>query len=327
MSNLRMTGQEAGNQALPKEECDVLILGAGPAGLTAGIYTGRGKLKTIVLDENMAGGQAATTYHIANYPGTGQVIRGNELMAKMAEQARSFGVQIEEFKEVVAVDLKGETKRVKTEDVEYYAKSIIISTGAEPRKLPAAGEEVFRGRGVHYCATCDGIMYEGKHMAVVGGGNSAVEEAVYLTRFASKVTIIHEFDHFQASRIAQEEALQNPKIEVIWGAHVRKLEGQDFLSGLIYEDLASGEQHELAVEAVFVYIGTQPRTGLFAGQLELNEYGYIKTGAGMETTIPGVFAAGDVCDKSVRQVVTACGDGCIAAVSVEKYLDKLGKRG
>ncbi|WP_227764962.1 thioredoxin-disulfide reductase [Zhaonella formicivorans] len=316
----KILGIDETNRDMTVEECDVLILGGGPAGLTAGIYTGRAKLKTIIVDEGLAGGQAATTYHIANYPGTGEVVRGNELMAKMAEQARSFGVRIEELKEVSEVDLNGPVKRIQTEDVVYYAKSVIIATGAEPRKLPAEGEDLFRGRGVHYCATCDGIMYEGKHVVVVGGGNSAVEEAVYLTRFADKITIIHEFDHFQASKTAQEEAFKNPKIDIIWGAHVKKVLGEGHLQGVVYQDLASGEMHELAADGVFVYIGTQPRTGLFKEQLDLNQYGYIKTDEEMQTAIPGVFAAGDVRVKGVRQVITACGDGCIAALSAEKYL-------
>ncbi|GAV24433.1 thioredoxin-disulfide reductase [Carboxydothermus islandicus] len=299
---------------------DVIVLGGGPAGLSAALYTARAKLRTIVVDESVPGGQAATTYHIANYPGTSGTVRGKELTQNMLNQALSFGAEVDDLKEVLKVELTGDVKRVVTEDKIYEAPAIILATGAEPRKLPAEGEDLFRGRGVHYCATCDGAMYQGMKVVVVGGGNSAVEEAVFLTRFATEVTIIHQFDHFQASKVAQEEAFANPKIKVIWDSEVRKVVGDKHVTGVVIENLKTKELSTVPTDGVFVYIGTQPKTNLFAGQVEMNEWGYIITDEEMRTNIPGVFAAGDLRQKSVRQAVTAAADGVIAAVNVERYL-------
>lgn len=305
---------------LPKVECDVLILGGGPAGLSAAIYAGRARLNTVLVDEGLPGGQAATTYHIANYPGTPGTVSGKELVKNMREQAESFGVRIDDLKEVMEVRLTGEIKSVKTEDAEYLARAVVIATGAQPRKLPAEGEETFRGRGVHYCATCDGAMYQDQRVVVVGGGNSAVEEAVFLTRFAREVTIVHEFDHFQASKIAQEEAAKNPKIKVIWESHVEKVNGTTHVTGLTVKNLKTGQLQEIETDGIFVYIGTQPQSERFRGQLSINEYGYIVADEEMRTSIPGVFAAGDVRTKSIRQVITAASDGAIAGINAERYL-------
>jgi len=295
---------------------DVIILGAGPAGLAAAIYAGRARLQTVVIDESVPGGQAATTYHVANYPGTDGVVRGPELMERMRRQAESFGGQIHDLKEVFSVKLGD--KYVLTDDMEYRGKSVIVATGARPRKLPVEGEAQFRGRGVHYCATCDGPMYEGKRVMVAGGGNAAVEEAVFLTRFVDSVKIVHQFDHFQASRVAQEELFANRKISVVWDSEVRALLGEAYLTGVRVE--THGRPSEIPCDAVFVYIGTEPRTDLFQNQLELTANGYIRTDSEMRTDIPGVLAAGDVRDKAVRQIVTATGDGATAAVTAEKYL-------
>lgn len=313
-----------GHEALDKEPtnytADVLILGGGPAGLTAALYNSRAKLKTIVIEEGISGGQAATTFHIANYPGTPGVISGKDLMDNMQQQALTFGTQIHDLKEIFNVDLAGTEKKVTTEDAIYTAKAIIIATGAEPRKLPAIGEDVFRGRGVHYCATCDGAMYQGANVVVVGGGNAAVEEAVFLTRFAEKVTILHEFDYLQASKTAQEEAFASPKINYVWNVHVKEVIGENHVTGIKVENTKDGSEQTISCDAIFVYIGTQPRTALFNGQLEMNEWGYIKTDEDMRTNLQGVFAAGDVRVKSVRQVVTAVGDGCVAAITAERCI-------
>jgi len=304
----------------PVIKCDVIILGGGPAGLTAGIYTGRAKLQTVLLDQGLPGGQAGNTYHIANFPGTGGTIGGRELMDRILAQTQSVGVRVEDFKEIFSVDLTGEQKQVVTEDAIFTAPALIIATGAQPRKLPADGARELEGRGVHYCATCDGPMYEGQQVVVVGGGNSAVEEAIYLTRFAEKVTIVHEFDHLQASKSAQEEAFRNPKIEFIWECHARRVEGEDQMTGITLRHLTSGEERFVPASAAFVYIGTEPQTELFRGQLEMTKQGYIVTDAEMRASIPGVFAAGDVRVKEVRQAVTAAGDGAVAAVQAERYL-------
>lgn len=302
-------------------EADILILGGGPAGLTSAIYTSRAKLKTIVIDEGLPGGQAATTFHIANYPGTPGTLGGKDLMVNMINQAKSFGAQIHDLKEVFNVDLSGSQKQIVTEDAIYTAPIVILATGAESRRLPAEGEADFRGNGVHYCATCDGAMYQdAENVIVVGGGNSAVEEAVFLTKFAKHVTIIHQFDHFQASKTAQEEAAANDKISVIWDSEVRSLVGEKHLSGVVIENIKTKETSTVNANGVFVYIGMQPRTQMIKDQVKVNQWGYIESDDEMRTNIEGVFVAGDVRSKSVRQVATAVGDGAVAAVNAERYL-------
>ncbi|MGE5417861.1 MAG: thioredoxin-disulfide reductase [Acidobacteriota bacterium] len=302
-------------------ESDVVILGAGPAGLSAAIYAARAKLNVVVIDVSVPGGQAATTYHIANYPGTPGVIRGPELIANMREQALSFGAVIDDLKEVFEVDLKGDIKTIQTEDTIYRAPAVIIATGAKPRTLPAEGADEFKGRGVHYCATCDGAMYEGREVVVVGGGNSAVEEALYLTRFATRVTIIHQFDQFQATRTAQEEAFDNEKIDVIWDSEVRQVNGAEHsLTGVVIENLKTGEVSEVPTDGAFVYIGYQPASDWFTGQIDIDNMGYIAAGEDTEASRPGVYAAGDIRTKPFRQVVTAASDGAVAGIMAEKYI-------
>lgn len=302
-------------------EADVLVLGGGPAGLTTAIYASRSRLRTIVIEEGIAGGQAATTYHIANYPGTAGTIGGKDLMENMINQVKSFGAEIHDLKEVFSVDLRSEIKEIVTEDAVYRAPVVVVATGAESRRLPAEGEADFRGNGVHYCATCDGAMYqEADNVIVVGGGNSAVEEAIYLTKFAKHITIIHQFDHFQASKTAQEEAMANPKISVIWNSEVRSIIGDKHLTGVKIENLITHSESTVEANGVFVYIGMQPRTQILKDQLKINSWGYIEADDEMRTNIEGVFAAGDVRSKTVRQVATAVGDGAVAAVNAERYL-------
>jgi thioredoxin reductase (NADPH) len=314
-------GGRCGDRAREKVYCDVLILGAGPAGLSAAIYAARAKLYTVVIDEGLPGGQVATTFHVANYPGTNGVVRGMDLVENMKSQALSFGAQIDDMKEVLEVSPNEKEKYVKGEETDYYAKSIIVTTGAEPRKLPAEGEREFRGRGVHYCATCDGALYQDTNVLVVGGGNSAVEEAVFLTRYAKHVTIVHQLDHFQASKAAQDEALKNPSISVIWDSEVRKINGENFVKSVTIENVKTKETKELEVDGVFVYIGMKPRTELFINKVTLDEDGYILADDDMMTNVPGVFAAGDVRKKKIRQIATAVGDGVTAGISVEKYIN------
>ncbi len=304
-----------------KIEADVLILGGGPAGLTAALYASRSRLKTILIDEGLPGGQAATTFHIANYPGTPGTVHGRDLLDNMITQAKSFGTEIHDLKEVFSVDLQGELKKIVTEDSEYTAPVVILATGAESRRLQVPQEAEFRGKGVHYCATCDGSNYEGvDNIIVVGGGNSAVEEAVYLTRYAKHVTIVHQFDHFQASKTAQEEALANEQISIIWDSEPRAVVGENHLTGIEIENVKTGERRVVKAQGVFVYIGMQPRNNLLRDQVKLNDWGYVEADDEMRTNLPGVFVAGDVRSKTVRQVATAVGDGAVAAVNAERYL-------
>lgn len=309
------------SQEKEKIYADVVILGAGPAGLSAAVYAARAKLYTVVIDESMTGGQVSTTYHVANYPGTNGVIRGLDLMENMTKQALSFGTQIDDMKTVKEVRLEGPEKAVITDDAEYYAKTLIIATGAQPRKLPAEGEKEFRGRGVHYCATCDGAMYQDADVLVVGGGNSAAEEAIFLTRYAKHITMVHRKDRFTASKASADEVLNHPNISVLWNQEIKKVQGETFVTGVLLEDTVTGEQKELPAEGIFVYIGMQPRTEPFRDKVMLDDYGYILTDEDMKTNIPGVFAAGDVRRKNIRQISTAVGDGTIAGIMVEKYIN------
>lgn len=308
-------------EPMKRVDCDVIILGAGASGLTAGIYASRAKLNTVILDESVPGGQAASTYHVANYPGTPGVVRGKELIKNMREQALSFGAIIDDLKEISEVRLTGDVKFVQTEDTEYYAKSVIIASGAQPRALSAEGADEFKGRGVHYCATCDGSMYQDRKVVVVGGGNSAVEEAVFLTRWASHVTVIHQFDNFQASKTAQEEAMKNDKIDVIWDSEVRKVNGQGHsLTSVVVENLKTKELTEIPTDGAFVYIGTQPKSEIYKGQVEVDKWEYIIASEDTKTNIEGVFAAGDIRTKAIRQVVTAAADGAVAGIMAERYV-------
>lgn len=328
-AEVRIAMEKAFGHTLPpikmkRVHCDLVILGAGVAGLSAAIYASRAKLKTILIDESVIGGQASTIYHIENYPGTKGIFRGKELVENMREQAISFGTIIEDLKEISDVDLKGIVKYVKTEDTEFYAKAAIIASGAEPRALPAENADIFKGRGIHYCATCDAPMYQDKKIVVVGGGNSAVEGALLLTKFASQVTIIHQFDQFQASIKAVEEALNNKKINVILNSEVRKVNGgARALTSVIIENLKTKELTEFPSEGAFVYIGTQPKSEMYKGQVEMNDLGYIVASENTKTNVNGVFVAGDIRTKDIRQVITAASDGAVSGIMAERYISSL----
>lgn len=304
-------------------EADVIVLGGGPAGLTSALYTSRAKLRTIVIDQGLPGGQAASTFHIANYPGTPGTVSGKELMDNMLKQAMDFGAEIHDLQEVNSIDLTGEQKRVITEEAQYSAPVVILATGAESRRLPVEEEPNFRGMGVHYCATCDGAMFQdAEQLAVIGGGDSAVEEALYLTRFAKHVTIIYRGDQLKASKTAREEAAENHKISILWNSEVRSLVGGKHLKGLLVENVKTHETTTLDVNGVFVYIGMEPRTSMLRDQIKVDPSGYIDSDEEMGTNIEGVFVAGDVRQKTVRQVAKAVGDGVVAAVNAERYLNK-----
>lgn len=306
---------------IQRVDCDLLILGGGPAGLTAGLYAGRAKLNTVIVEESICGGQAASTNHIANYPGTEGAINGKVLTENMKNQASSFGVRIDDLKEIFEVKLEGAEKYIRTEDTEYYAKAIILATGSRPRALEAAGAEERKGRGVHYCATCDGAMYEEADVIVIGGGSAAIEEAVFLTRFADHVTIVHRRDGFRAAQIELDEARENNKITILTNKVVKEVVGGEFvLKEVVLKDVKTGEEDILPTNGAFVYVGNDPQTQMFKDQINLDEMGYIIALEDAKTNVPGVFAAGDVRAKSVRQVATATSDGAIAAIMAEKYL-------
>ncbi|MDK8276328.1 thioredoxin-disulfide reductase [Peptoniphilus duerdenii] len=302
---------------------DILILGAGPAGLTAGLYASRAKLKVGIIEKAIEGGQISGTSSVENYPGIIE-ISGMDLGLNMREQAENFGCEFIND-EVLSVDLKGQEKKVKGKYGEYEARSIIITTGASHRKIGVEGESEFTGRGVSYCATCDAAFYEDLDVYVVGGGDSAVEEALFITKFAKTVTIIHRRDSLRASKSLQEKAFNNDKIKFIWDSEVVKIEGENIVEALTLKNTKTGEITKIESEepfGIFVFIGLVPTTKLFESQLSLED-GYILADEDMKTSIDGVYAAGDVRKKKVRQVATAVGDGCIAAISAEKYLNEL----
>ncbi|MGQ9492939.1 MAG: thioredoxin-disulfide reductase [Anaerolineae bacterium] len=297
-------------------------MGSGPAGLTAAIYAGRSQLSPLVLTGSLLGGQAATTSEIENYPGFPNGIGGMELTQLMQQQAQRFGARVE-MDEVVEVDLRQHPFIIKTYSATYEANTLIVATGVSPRLLGVPGEEKFKGRGVSYCATCDGFFYKDKTVVVVGGGDSAIEEAIYLTRFASKVYIVHRRNQLRAQKIVQERAFQNHKIEIKWDSVVMEVLGTDRVTGVRVKNVRTGEESVLIADGVFTYIGNVPNTQLFRGQLELDEHGYIVTDRRMHTSVPGVFAAGDVQEQVLKQVATAVGSGAIAAMEAEKFIAEM----
>lgn len=304
---------------------EVIIIGSGPAGYTAAIYAARAQLNPLLIASSVEpGGELMKTTEVENYPGFPEGLMGPDLMANFQAQAERFGTEIL-FDDVVEVDLKGETKVVKTGAGETFeAKSVIISTGAAYRELGLPKEKELSGHGVSWCATCDGFFFRDKVIAVVGGGDSAMEEANFLTKFASKVYIIHRRDSLKASKIMQQRSFDNPKIEFIWNSAVAELKGDAKLEGLVLEDTETGEKTDLALEGLFIAIGNDPRVDLVENQVELTPDRFIKVdGRTSKTSLPGVFASGDVIDPTYRQAITAAGSGCVAALDAEHYLSSL----
>ncbi|WP_139905764.1 thioredoxin-disulfide reductase [Clostridium thermarum] len=301
------------------KELDLMIIGGGPAGLTAAIYAARAKLNMILLENEILGGQVRSTYTVENYPGF-KTIEGGALADLMTEQAKELGAVIDDFDQVVSVKLSDDEKIVETESYIYKPKALIIATGATPKKLPIQNEAKFSGKGVHYCAVCDGAMYEGSVLGVVGGGNSALEEALFLTRFASKVIMIRRYDYFKGEKATLHEVENNPKIEIMYNWDLVNVEGEDFVNRAIVKNTKTGEEKEIAMDGVFGYIGTEPKTALFKDYITLINGGYIPTDENMQTNIKGVYAAGDVRNKVFRQITTAVADGTIAALAAEKYI-------
>ena len=304
-----------------KEEnmTDILIIGGGPAGLAAGLYARRGGADTILLEEMFAGGQIVKTHQVDNYPGFSGSPDGFTLGAALEEHARKFGLAVE-YAPALSVRLEGEVKTVTTPSGEVQAKVVILCMGAEPRSLGLAREAELIGRGVSYCATCDGAFYKGKTVAVVGGGDTAVSDAIYLARGCEKVYLIHRRDQFRAAEILVRAALAMPNIVPVWDSVVSELLGEEALSALRVKNVKNGEESELAVSGVFAAVGILPRTNLVRGQLALSESDEILTNARMETSVPGVFAAGDIRNTPLRQVITACADGAVAAMEAIAYL-------
>lgn len=303
-----------------EEHFDLMIIGAGAAGLTAGIYASRARLNTVILNEGAVGGQMVLTEEVANYPGV-ETTKGYMLAHTMKTQAKSFGCKIKSNIRIVAYNLEGKEKQVRLEDGRVFtAGAVILSPGGRPRSLYLPGEDLFKGRGISYCATCDGDFFTGKEVIVVGGGNSALEEAVALTQYATRVTIVHQFDHFQAFEHAIKEAGENPKIRFIMESELREFSGSESLEKVTIEHLPTGKRTEMDVDGVFIFIGYLPNTESLSGIIPLNERNEIPVDAEMKTSIPGVFAAGDCIAKRYRQVTTAVADGTIAALSSADYL-------
>jgi thioredoxin reductase (NADPH) len=305
------------------ENYDVVILGGGPAGLTAGLYVSRARLKALLLEAMIAGGQMVTTDVIENYPGFSK-ITGAELSNLMDEQAKGFGLTVETG-EVIGIEVAGGQKLVKMAEKEYRAEAIIICTGTEYRKLGIPGETEFTGRGVSYCATCDGAFFKDSKIVVVGGGDSAVGEALFLTRFAKEITIIHRRDALRATKIYQERAFASPKINFLWSTVVEEIRGNQTVESVLVRNVTSGEVKDVPTEGVFMFIGITPKTVFLKGVVELDENGYILVDEeNLQTSVEGIFAAGDARKKLLRQVATAVGDGATAAFAVEKYLEEKG---
>ncbi|MEA3320450.1 thioredoxin-disulfide reductase [Sutcliffiella horikoshii] len=301
---------------------DVIIIGAGPAGMTSAVYTSRANLSTLMIERGMPGGQMANTEEVENYPGFDHIL-GPELSTKMFEHAKKFGAEYAygDVKEVI--DGK-EYKTVNAGSKSYKGRTVIISSGAEYKKIGAPGEKELGGRGVSYCAVCDGAFFKNKELVVVGGGDSAVEEGVYLTRFASKVTIVHRRDELRAQKILQQRAFDNDKIDFIWSHTIKEINEKDGKVGSVtLVSTKDGEEQEFQTDGVFIYVGMLPLTKPFLNLGITNDMGYIETNERMETKIPGIFAAGDIREKTLRQIVTATGDGSIAAQSAQHYVEEL----
>lgn len=315
------TEGSCGDLALEKPlyEPEILILGGGPAGLTAAIYAARARRSVMLLETLVVGGQMRDTQTIENYPGFAS-ITGDELAGHMAEQAKGLGAQILSFSPIRAASLTDDLKVVETKKAIYKPKALIIATGASPKRLPLPSEELFYGKGIHYCVTCDGVLYENNVIGVVGGGDSALDAALFLTNFASKVIIVRRHNYFKGAASTLEEVTNHPKIEVMYNWDMIDVAGDDMVTSALIKNTITGEEKSIDLAAVFPYIGTKPKVDLFKADLALNAFDYILTDEKLESNVKGVFVAGDVREKDVRQITTAVGDGTIAALNADRYL-------
>jgi len=304
---------------------ELIIIGSGPAGWTAGIYAGRAQLSPLLITGSAPGGQMALTSEIENYPGFPQGLSGQELTQLMQQQAERFGTRVQ-MDEVTAVELANHPFKVTTYGDEHETKALVIATGNSPRKLEVPGEAEFTGRGVSYCATCDGFFYQDRKVVVVGGGDAAIEEAIFLTKFARQVYVVHRRNRLRAEKVFQERAFRNEKFEFVWNSVVTEILGDGKVTGVRLQNVKTKEESTLEADGVFVYVGAIPNTGFLGGQLELDERGYIVTDRQGHTSVPGVFAAGDVQERVLKQVSTAVGSGAMAAMEAEKFIAELEDR-
>ena len=305
------------------KEYDILIIGAGPAGLAAGLYASRGNMKTIILEKLIPGGQLNNTAEVENYPGMDHVT-GPDIAQAMEEQTKRFGCEIINNCNITKVNLTGKDKIVESDKGTFSSKVVIIATGSEYRKLQVPGEKEYNAKGVSYCAVCDGAFFKEKELVVVGGGDSAVEEGTFLTKFASKVTIVHRRDKFRAEKIIQDRAFKNPKINVVWDTVVPEIKGNgNGVTGVMLKNIKNNEEKAFKCDGVFIYVGLDPNTELFKGQLKMDPASKITTNEKMETNIPGVYAAGDVRETPLKQAVTAASDGSLAATMAIGYIESL----
>jgi thioredoxin reductase (NADPH) len=302
------------------ETYEVIIIGGGPGGLTAGLYTSRARLSTLLIESALFGGQMTTTELIENYPGFPQGVTGDELSHLMEDQAKKFGMKTV-TQEVVKVSLEGDVKVVQTYESTYRCEALIVSTGTEYRKLGVPGEKEFAGKGVSYCATCDGAFFRDSQIVVVGGGDSALTEALFLTKFAKELTIIHRRDALRGTKIYQERALSSPKIKFLWNSIVQEIKGDSVVRSITVKNVRTGEIKQVETEGVFLFVGLVPRTQFLKGVIQMDEGGYVITNENCETSAKGIFAVGDCRKKLLRQIATAVGDGATAAFAAEKFLE------
>jgi len=299
---------------------EVIIIGGGPAGLTSALYASRARLSTLLIENALFGGQMTTTELIENYPGFPQGVTGDELSRLMEDQAKRFGAEMVN-QEIVEVKLEGDLKSVRTHESSYLCKALIICTGTEYRKLGVSGENEFAGKGISYCATCDGAFFKDSQIFVVGGGDSALTEALFLTKFVKELTIIHRRDELRATKIYQERALENPKIKFLWNSVVQEIKGNQVVRSVLIKNVKTGEIKEFSTDGIFLFVGLIPRTQFLKGLIQMNEEGYILTDENCETSVKGIYAAGDCRKKLLRQIATAVGEGATAAFTAEKYLE------